>query len=411
MADRYLLESGSPDGFLLEDGSGVLLLENSAAPTIVRPTVVRAPDPILAREFVGYGVTFGAVAALLVATQPSPIGAAEIQSGTHARAYADAQNRVEHYGTPPSLMPVVAGDSIFRQHRTSAPEQINSGDAWRSTVPAQIRSIVAKTAGHNVSSPEQLDNSGVSFPRPYPAQPPVIVDTIYRQHFTVAPQQTDDSRASYSRIGTHYLAVITETAGHIVSAEVFPAEGYVQHRGTDPQLIPGLGTDVVYRSHVQWTPQNWDQAEYALHKLNTPELIPPAVTPPFVEPEQGGGWWPYWWERERALRERKRRLREQLERETEEIQEALDREIARTERELEAKDDRAAELARLKAAAEKAGKELAETEYNERVAAALERAVTQGNYSALEALEREMRRAEEEAEFFAVAITLILADD
>jgi len=27
MADRYLLESGSPDGFLLEDGSGVLLLE------------------------------------------------------------------------------------------------------------------------------------------------------------------------------------------------------------------------------------------------------------------------------------------------------------------------------------------------------------------------------------------------
>lgn len=28
--DRYLLESGSPDGFLLEDGSGVIVLENSA---------------------------------------------------------------------------------------------------------------------------------------------------------------------------------------------------------------------------------------------------------------------------------------------------------------------------------------------------------------------------------------------
>lgn len=27
MADRYLLESGAPDGYLLEDGSGVLLLE------------------------------------------------------------------------------------------------------------------------------------------------------------------------------------------------------------------------------------------------------------------------------------------------------------------------------------------------------------------------------------------------
>ena len=27
MADRYLLESGAPDGYLLEDGSGVLILE------------------------------------------------------------------------------------------------------------------------------------------------------------------------------------------------------------------------------------------------------------------------------------------------------------------------------------------------------------------------------------------------
>jgi len=25
--DRYLLESGAPDGYLLEDGSGVLLIE------------------------------------------------------------------------------------------------------------------------------------------------------------------------------------------------------------------------------------------------------------------------------------------------------------------------------------------------------------------------------------------------
>jgi hypothetical protein len=30
MADRYLLESGSPDGYLLEDGSGVLLLESGS---------------------------------------------------------------------------------------------------------------------------------------------------------------------------------------------------------------------------------------------------------------------------------------------------------------------------------------------------------------------------------------------
>lgn len=31
MADRYLLESGAPDGYLLEDGSGVLILEGVTA--------------------------------------------------------------------------------------------------------------------------------------------------------------------------------------------------------------------------------------------------------------------------------------------------------------------------------------------------------------------------------------------
>jgi hypothetical protein len=31
MADRYLLESGSPDGYTLEDGSGVLILEEGSA--------------------------------------------------------------------------------------------------------------------------------------------------------------------------------------------------------------------------------------------------------------------------------------------------------------------------------------------------------------------------------------------
>ena len=29
MADRYLLESGTPDGYLLEDGTGVLLIETA----------------------------------------------------------------------------------------------------------------------------------------------------------------------------------------------------------------------------------------------------------------------------------------------------------------------------------------------------------------------------------------------
>ena len=37
MADRYLLESGAPDGYLLEDGSGVLLLEQTADTALANP--------------------------------------------------------------------------------------------------------------------------------------------------------------------------------------------------------------------------------------------------------------------------------------------------------------------------------------------------------------------------------------
>jgi hypothetical protein len=35
MADRYLLESGAPDGYLMEDGGGVLLLESGSADTFI----------------------------------------------------------------------------------------------------------------------------------------------------------------------------------------------------------------------------------------------------------------------------------------------------------------------------------------------------------------------------------------
>lgn len=38
MADRYLLESGSPNGYLMEDGGGVLILEFTVAPTITGGT-------------------------------------------------------------------------------------------------------------------------------------------------------------------------------------------------------------------------------------------------------------------------------------------------------------------------------------------------------------------------------------
>jgi len=124
----------------------------------------------------------------------------------------------------------------------------------------------------------------------------------------------------------------------------------------------------------------------------------------------GGGWWP-WWTIERERRRRERERLERLREETEEIPDAIDRQIAAIERDLESERLRKAELARLKAAAERYGRETAESEYNDRVGAALERAIRQGNYSALEALEREMLRAQEDDEFFMLSVTLILSED
>src|SRR5262245_54449086 len=45
MADRYLLESGAPDGYQLEDGTGVLLLETGNAPFI--PQTWCNPRPVV----------------------------------------------------------------------------------------------------------------------------------------------------------------------------------------------------------------------------------------------------------------------------------------------------------------------------------------------------------------------------
>ena len=47
MADRYLIETSSVDGYLLEDGSGVLILEEQPSGIVFSP--VRVYLPILVR--------------------------------------------------------------------------------------------------------------------------------------------------------------------------------------------------------------------------------------------------------------------------------------------------------------------------------------------------------------------------
>jgi hypothetical protein len=123
--------------------------------------------------------------------------------------------------------------------------------------------------------------------------------------------------------------------------------------------------------------------------------------------EEGGGWAPFLSKYEKDLERRRRRDRERrlLELETAEIQDELDRAIAQELRKQEALDAKRQDLDRLSALARTADLEAAR-QYSERVAVAFARAVTQGNFSAMEALDRELQRARDEEEFLMLSMLM-----
>lgn len=114
---------------------------------------------------------------------------------------------------------------------------------------------------------------------------------------------------------------------------------------------------------------------------------------------------------EQRRRRAERKRRRELEEETERIESRVDREIARVERQIERDRERDAELERLRAISAELDAAQAEEAYGERVAAALERAVRQGNRAALEALDRQLQVANDELEAHLRAVRMILEDD
>lgn len=131
---------------------------------------------------------------------------------------------------------------------------------------------------------------------------------------------------------------------------------------------------------------------------------------PEPEDDTATGGWLFLNQYEAELKRRRardRRLRE-LEEETERIEDRVDREIAQLLRVQEAKDEKREDFDRLARLAKANADIEAARQYSERVATAFARAITKGNYSALEALDRELRRAREEEEFMVSALLLML---
>jgi mevalonate kinase len=136
------------------------------------------------------------------------------------------------------------------------------------------------------------------------------------------------------------------------------------------------------------------------------------ATQAVVTPEQPSGGWGFLNSYHAELQRRKAlaKKRRELEEETEQIQDALDRNIAQLMREQEAIDEKKKDLERLGEIARAQADLEAAKAYSERVAIAYARAITKGTYSALEALDRELQRAQEENEFLAEAVRILIDD-
>jgi hypothetical protein len=131
---------------------------------------------------------------------------------------------------------------------------------------------------------------------------------------------------------------------------------------------------------------------------------------PVSDQPTGGGWlFLNLYEAELQRRRARKRRQRELEEETEQIEGQLDREIATLIRKQEAKDEKREDLKRLAEIA-KANADLeAARQYSAAVGAAYAAAIEKGTTSALDRLDRELRKAREDEEFLMLTL-MMLAD-
>ena len=134
MADRYLLESGSPDGYLLEDSTGVLLLEGTAAASPFFSSLGVQPGITKTK----YSNSLNVVANLLLTT----LAVAAVSNIPRAPLEQQGKRAVQIQAfQPPNLLlstltPAVVPIPVGRQQTTSAPitRRINEIDNTRNAV-------------------------------------------------------------------------------------------------------------------------------------------------------------------------------------------------------------------------------------------------------------------------------------
>ena len=132
-----------------------------------------------------------------------------------------------------------------------------------------------------------------------------------------------------------------------------------------------------------------------------------AEAPQQVETTTGGwGFW-YQWDRENERRRQDAKTLRRKKRQAEQIENELDRKLALAQRELEEKELRTKELARMTKLVERHRHEV--SQISDRIDEIYQKAVEKRTYSAREQLDREIRKLREEEDFLIMAAEIIFS--
>lgn len=369
---------------------------------------------------------------------PDPIGGATYTVGSHQAVMADAQARGKVWGTSPALFVAPGTDKPVGKTLVAAPTQIDSGSAsiWGTDVAAGEVLISTRNVFGGQDSPEQsgggiwgqrsaigapvagTDKPVGVFKASAPQQMPHGAATLWGQRIAQdAPAEQTTISRNYSisqdsteQIGTRLwgqsLALYRPpdaTIGRtLVAAPEQQPYGQAWIWGTKREYVSG--TDVRVGTFIQAAEAFYEPVQKGLILTPSADLIPP----PVVVTDSGAtpGWplYEYAQHRRRVDAENKRRLVEALK---EAEDDRIQADIARIFHEQLAKEQEQKDLERLRLLVQN-NNEL--TSATERVQNAFRKAKVEQTFSRLQALQRELIRAQiEEEEMF--LLMLLAMDD
>ena len=202
--------------------------------------------------------------------------------------------------------------------------------------------------------------------------------------------------------GTLYFYASTNSSESAATIKASGDTQAVTASGVQNVLVGFLTPETDYYLHFVQD----DLATNESNVVSSAQVSTPAVV---EEVQENTGGYAFWQEIDEAI-ERSRqaqRRRQRKRRKIKKIEDEIDQKLFKIERELEEKEAREAELDRLTRLVEENRRVIVQTS-NQRLIAAANDAARKATFSAMEKLERELRKYREEEEFLLMATKIIL---